>query len=74
MGRTHVQTKLCFNVVVLVNSVEVHNKNYTTLKEVAKDLNLSYTRVADLNIGRSKMCQGEFKFLPIVSINKITIV
>ena len=71
MGRIN-QTKLCWGVIVRIGEEAIHNQQYISLRDVAKDLNLSYQQVADLSVGRSKKFNSNFKYQPKIEIKKIS--
>ena len=77
MGRTNNQNKLCYSVSVVIglgDDIQIlHDKNYTTLREIANDLNLPYQQVADISIGRSKRFKTSFKYQPRINIQKLSL-
>ena len=59
---------------VCVAGTELHSKEYTTLKEIAEDLGLSYQQAADISVGRmKKFKEGGFKYQPSIKIQKISL-
>ena len=70
------QTKLCYSVSVEIGLGDdlqiLHNKKYTTLREVAKELSLPYQQVTDISIGRSKRFKTSFKYQPRITIQKLS--
>jgi hypothetical protein len=59
---------------VCVGDIELHSKEYKTLKDISQDLGLSYQQVADISVGRMKKFQvGDFKYQPRVNIEKISV-
>ena len=59
---------------VCVGDTELHSKEYTTLKEIAEDLGLSYQQAADISVGRmKKFVKGSFKYQPTIDIQKISV-
>ncbi len=62
----------CFNCKITQNGQEVHNQDYTTLKDISDDIGLSYSIVADISSGRKKNLKyNNFKYFPKVEINRI---
>lgn len=47
------------------------NINVPTLKELAKELNMTYQQVADLNSRKRETKYLKFKYCPKIEINKI---
>lgn len=45
--------------------------NVNTLKELAKELNMTYQQVADLNSRKQKKKYLQFKYCPNIDIKKI---
>ena len=65
--------KLCYSVVITQSGTEIHNKQYTTLREAGYDLGLTYSQICELGPnGRSKKKSIMFKFMPEIKITKIT--
>jgi len=60
-----------WNVVITINGVENFNKNFTTIKEIAEALDMTYAQVSDLKNGRIKHKHSKFKFLPEIVITRI---
>ena len=71
MGRTN-QSKLCYTCAVRIGTTLLHSRNYPTLSEIAKDLGLTYSQVADISIGRSKKFESKFKYQPQIVIKQIS--
>tara|TARA_R100000306_G_scaffold47878_1_gene45471 strand:+ start:585 stop:857 length:273 start_codon:yes stop_codon:yes gene_type:complete len=71
MGRQN-QKKLCYSVLVKIGEHILHDNEYITLYDVARDLNLTYAQVADLSIGRSKKFESKFKYQPKIEIRKLS--
>ena len=64
--------KLCWNVTIRQSDLELHNKDYTTLREAGNDLGLTYSQICELGPnGRSKKKSIIFKFMPDIKITKI---
>lgn len=62
----------CFNCKITQNEMELHNKDYQTLKDLADDIGLSYHIVADLHSGRRKNNKRQqFKYQPKINISRI---
>lgn len=70
MGRTN-QQKLCYSVLVILGDTILHDTKYKTLGDAAKDLNLTYQQISDLSVGRSKKFMSDFKYQPIIKVEKI---
>ena len=70
MGRQN-QKKLCYSVLVMLGDNILHDTKYPTLGDAAKDLNLSYQQIEDLSVGRSKKFMSNFKYQPIIKVEKI---
>ena len=70
MGRTN-QKKLCYNCVVKIGGLIIHNQDFISLKDIADELDLTYYQVANISAGRYKE-KTNFKYQPRVSINKIS--
>ena len=63
---------VCFNCKVSINGNILHEKTYDTLKEISKELNLSYQQVADYSANRVKRRNtNNFIYYPQVEITKI---
>tara|TARA_R100001015_G_C4634648_1_gene201617 strand:+ start:4889 stop:5218 length:330 start_codon:yes stop_codon:yes gene_type:complete len=64
--------KKCWSVVITQGDIELHNKEYTTLKEAGNDLGLSYSQICELGPnGRNKKRAIHFKFMPDIKITKL---
>lgn len=62
----------CFNCKITLGDNELHNKDYVTLTDIANDIKLSYSIVADISSGRrSKKKWNEFIYYPIITIVKL---
>tara|TARA_R100000541_G_scaffold46546_3_gene53622 strand:+ start:4283 stop:4567 length:285 start_codon:yes stop_codon:yes gene_type:complete len=62
--------KLCWNCKISIQGNELHNKDYTTLKQIGEDLGISYNRVFELSTkGRKKYTT--FKYEPKVTITNL---
>ena len=48
------------------------DKNYKGLKEMSKDLGLTYQQVADLSSRREKKKYQQFKYFPTIDITRIS--
>jgi len=70
MGRIN-QTKICYNCVVKIDDIIIHNQDYISLKDIATELDLTYYQVANISAGRYKE-KTNFKYQPRVLINKIS--
>ena len=70
MGRTN-QKKICYNCVVKIGDIIIHDQDYISLKDIADELDLTYHQVANISAGRYKE-KTNFKYQPRVSINKIS--
>ena len=70
MGRIN-QKKICYNCVVKIGDIIIHDQDYISLKDIATELDLTYYQVANISAGRYKE-KTNFKYQPRVSINKIS--
>lgn len=70
MGRIN-QKKICYNCVVKIGDIIIHDQDYISLKDIATELDLTYYQVANISAGRYKD-KTNFKYQPRVSINKIS--
>jgi|TARA_Y100000310_G_C20595968_1_gene770521 hypothetical protein len=70
MGRTN-QQKLCYSCSVRIGEIILLKDRYTTLNEIAKDLNLTYQQVADISANRKSKFVNQFKYQPKIEIEKI---
>lgn len=70
MGRIN-QTKLCYNCIVKIGELTVHNQDYISLRDIADALDLTYYQVSNISAGRYKH-RTNFKYQPRVEINKIS--
>ncbi len=63
-----------FNCKITQQGVELHNKDYLTLNEIASDIGLSYHIVANISCNRKPNKKSiEFKFYPKIEITKLDI-
>tara|TARA_R110002110_G_C13468577_1_gene719694 strand:+ start:4094 stop:4435 length:342 start_codon:yes stop_codon:yes gene_type:complete len=63
-----------FKCKITQQGVELHNKDYLTLKEIADELGLSYSVIANLSINRKpKEKKKKFIYFPIIEIIKLDI-
>ena len=63
--------KEIWNIKINTNGVETFNKNFTTLKEIAEALDMTYAQITDLKNKRTQMKQIRFKFYPEITITRI---
>lgn len=64
--------KKCWSVVIKQGEIELHNKEYSTLREAANDLGLTYSQICELGPnGRNKKRAIHFKFMPDIKITKL---
>ena len=64
--------KKVWNCSINVAGNELHNKDYTTLQELANDLGLSYSQAYELAPnGRVKKTTNNFKYKPNINITRI---
>jgi hypothetical protein len=70
MGRIN-QKKICYNCVVKIGDIIIHDQDYISLKDIATELDLTYYQVANISAGRYKD-KTNFKYQPRISINKIS--
>jgi len=62
----------CFNCKITQNETELHNHDYQTLKDLADDIGLSYSIVADIHTNRRKNNKRkQFRFQPTIEITRI---
>jgi len=52
--------KECFNCKVICNGEILQDRNYITLKDVAKDLGMTYNQVVEITRGRKKIGKGKY--------------
>jgi hypothetical protein len=51
----------------------LHTQTYNNLRDICKELNLSYQQVADISAKRrNKFHENNFKYAPQITINKIS--
>ena len=53
-------TKLCWKCEVLNQNETIYTNEYSTLKQIANDLGLSYSQVVELSSGRKKDNKGRY--------------
>jgi hypothetical protein len=59
---------------VKVMDTIIHSETYDTLRDICKELNLSYQQVADISCKRrNKFDDNKFKYAPKITINKISL-
>ena len=64
--------KNCFNCKITQMNNVIHDKDYTTLKEIADYIGLSYNQIADISSQRIKSNKyNKFKYFPKIAINRI---
>ena len=62
----------CFNCKITQNENILHDKDYITLRDIAEDIGLSYSIIADISSGRKQnKYYKNFKFMPKVEIKRI---
>tara|TARA_R110002126_G_scaffold954_3_gene5706 strand:- start:3382 stop:3720 length:339 start_codon:yes stop_codon:yes gene_type:complete len=62
----------CFNCKISIGDNELHNKDYLSLYDIADELKLSYSIIADISCGRrNKKKWNEFIYYPIIEITKL---
>ena len=62
----------CFNCTITQQDIELHNKNYKTLGDLAKDIGLTYNIVANISSGRKLDKKlSSFKYYPKIVISRI---
>ena len=53
--------------------VTLHDKTYSSFKEISEDLNLSLQQVGDISINRkNKFKNNKFRYSPLTKIDKLT--
>jgi hypothetical protein len=61
-----------FNCKITQQGVELHNKDYLNLKDIANDIGLSYNIVANISCNRKPNKKtSDFIYFPKVEITKI---
>jgi len=61
-----------FNCKITQKGVELHNKDYLSLKDISNDIGLSYGIVANISCGRKpNKKSSDFIYFPKVEITKI---
>jgi len=61
-----------FNCTITQQNIELHNKNYLTLKEISDDIGLSYGIVANISCNRKpNKCSNNFIYFPKIQITKL---
>ncbi len=62
-----------FQVVITLNDTIIHNQTYSSMKDIANNLSMTYQQVADISCGRvmPKYISNNFPFQPKININKI---
>ena len=64
--------KKCWSVIIKQGDIELHNNQYSTLKEAADELGLTYSQICELGPnGRNKKRAIHFKFMPDIQITKL---
>ena len=66
--------KNCWNCKITLQKIELHNKDYLSLKDLADDIGLSYSIIADISSGRKKNKKyTNFIYQPVIEINRIKV-
>jgi len=66
--------KLCWDVLIKQGDIELHHKQYSTLRQAGDDLGLTYSQICELGPnGRNKKKGIRFKFYPDIHITKINL-
>ena len=66
--------KNCWNCKITLQKLELHNKDYLSLKDLAGDIGLSYSIIADISSGRKKNKNyTNFIYQPVIEINRIKV-
>ena len=61
-----------FNCKITQQGVELHNKDYLSLKDISNDIGLSYNIVSNISCGRKPNKKtSEFIFFPKIEITKL---
>jgi hypothetical protein len=61
-----------FNCTITQQNIEIHNKDYLNLKDIADELKLSYAIVANISCGRKpNKCSNNFIYFPDIKITKL---
>lgn len=64
--------KLCWDICITQGDIELHKGQYTTLRDAADELGLTYSQICELGPnGRNKKKSITFKFYPTITITKI---
>tara|TARA_R110000824_G_scaffold400786_1_gene609338 strand:+ start:320 stop:532 length:213 start_codon:yes stop_codon:yes gene_type:complete len=56
--KTH---KICWNLSIFINNKTFYEKDFSTLKDVAAELDLSYNVVSEMALGRKKNRKGRYE-------------
>lgn len=65
-------TKNCWKVKITQGDIVLHDAEYSTLRDGADALGLSYSQICELGPnGRNKKKSIRFKFMPTIEITKI---
>jgi len=61
-----------FNCTITQQNIELHNKDYLSLKDISEELGLSYGIVANISCNRKpNKCSNNFIFFPNIKITKL---
>tara|TARA_R100000654_G_scaffold26188_1_gene49713 strand:- start:3102 stop:3314 length:213 start_codon:yes stop_codon:yes gene_type:complete len=62
-----------FQVIIIFNKNIIHQHQYKNLKEISKELGMTYQQVADINCGRfkPKYISKNFIYQPEITIERI---
>ena len=50
----------CWNIQVINQQIPIFSGEYATLKDIAKELDISYNQVVELSSGRKRQGRGRF--------------
>jgi hypothetical protein len=61
-----------FNCTITQQNIEIHNKDYLNLKDIADELGLSYYIIANISTNRKpNKCSNNFIYFPKIIITKL---
>ncbi len=61
-----------FNCTITQQNIEIHNKDYLSLKDISDELKLSYHQIANISCNRKhNKCSNKFIYYPNIKITKL---
>ena len=62
-----------WRVIVTIDEQTLHDKIYSSFKDIGKELNLSIQQVSDISINRkNKFKNNKFRYAPQIKIDKLS--